>query len=95
MDRIVKGSPIKPMPTWIMVAGIAGAAIIVFLGYGCYLGSTPEGKDRAKLRHMFEYCKAEEEKAKEDPTTRGASDLAHQTCEKIKADYRQKWGRDP
>ncbi|WP_141108003.1 hypothetical protein [Azotobacter beijerinckii] len=33
---------------------------VSFLGYGAYLSSTPEGKERAKLRAAIELCRKEE-----------------------------------
>ena len=39
---------------WIVVVVVLG--VVAFLGFGLYVGSTPEGKRRAQARDAYEYC---------------------------------------
>jgi len=68
----------------------------LFLGFGAYLSSTPDGKARIKERSAIDYCESEYARLREDPRmTRGALGIAYGACEQMKADYRRKWNREP
>jgi hypothetical protein len=78
---------------------VMGGAIlfVILLSYGCLLGAMdPESEARAKDRDVISYCEDQYQEMKDDPRlSKGARGIAYGACEKLKADYRQKWNREP
>lgn len=64
----------------------------LFMGFGIYIGSTPEGKERAKQRDEIEFCWQQQSKKSLDP---GIARLMAATCEKMEYEYKNKWGHSP
>lgn len=71
---------------------ILGALIVAFLGFGAILGNTPEGRARQAERDKIDVCW--------DTQQRKSMDYAQQrilagACEKMEADFRNRFGRNP
>jgi hypothetical protein len=71
---------------------IAGALLLAFLAYGFYVANTPDGEARIKERRTIEACW--EQQGRKSLTPQAARFVAG-ACEKLEADYRAKWNRDP
>ncbi|CAB5577554.1 Uncharacterised protein [Pseudomonas putida] len=68
------------------------ALFIAFLAFGFYVGSTPEGKAKARARDAIELCR------KEERTYTGSSDarsIISGACRKLDADFRARFGHAP
>jgi len=68
------------------------AVIVVFLGYGAYVNSTPEGKAKSKDRQAIDYCWSTQKKKSNTPEQ--ARFIAG-ACEKMENDFRAKYGVNP
>lgn len=78
--------------TALVVAGL----FVLFVVWGFTIASTPEGKERIKMRDAIAYCDKSTERLKQDPRmTPDAIGFAMDTCEKMRDDYRGKWNREP
>lgn len=73
------------------------AAVIVFLGYGCYrIRTNPDAAQRTQERNAIANCEDGYDRATDDPrNSRESLALVYGACAQLKADFRQKWGRDP
>lgn len=82
---------------WLRNTVIAvGVLFFLFLAWGAFIAGTPEGKQRISERRVIDYCDSETERLKDDPRmTRGALGLHMDACDKLRNDYRAKWGREP
>lgn len=84
------------MTALLWTVGIVVVGFVILMMFGASISSTPEGKERSSERFAIEYCEDEYDKLKEDPRmTRGALAIAYGACEKMKDDFRAKWGREP
>lgn len=69
-----------------------GGAVAAFLIFGATVGNTPEAKARMASKDAISLCWKEQERKSLTP---GAQRFVAGTCEKMEADYRAKWGRNP
>lgn len=60
----------------------------LFLLYGFYIISTPEGKQRTKDREAYRYCM---QTLKDNP----GNPIAKDACEMLREDFTRKYGRNP
>lgn len=75
---------------WLIGVPVGGFVILMIVG-SC-AGGSPEGQARASARDAIELCWTEQSKKSLDP---GAARFVAGACEKMEADYRTKWGRNP
>lgn len=78
--------------------GVLSVVVLGFalLAYGCQVASTPEGQERIAERRAIETCEQAVTRAKDDPrTSRETYALLYDGCERMKAEYRQRWQREP
>lgn len=71
---------------------VAGAAIVAFFAYGFVAGSSPDAQARARARDAIALCWKEQERKSLPPEQ---ARFVAAACEKLEADYRARWGRDP
>lgn len=69
-----------------------GGAVAAFLIFGATVGNTPEAKARMASKDAISLCWKEQERKSLTP---GAQRFVAGACEKMEADYRAKWGRNP
>jgi hypothetical protein len=74
-----------------VLTGVAVAGAL-FLAWGFMLSASPEGKERARQRAVIERCERETDVP---ALSDRAKVIAYHACEKLKADYRAQWGREP
>lgn len=79
------------------VIGLGAIIVGGFLAYGCMrLNTDPDAQASATERDAIAYCESEYARLKErqsmDPA---ALQLASDTCDMMKVDYRHKWNREP
>lgn len=80
------------MSTTSKIFTVAGSAFVAFMGFGFYLANTPDGRERIAQRDTIEACwNAQGGKA----LTAGSARLVAGACERLEADYRAKWNREP
>lgn len=90
----------SPSSRLLKLAGWGALAVVAllagFLFWGYTLSSTPEGKERSKLRDAIWYCDKEYDRMARNPSTTPGMLVMHRAaCEKLKDDFRQRWGREP
>ena len=68
------------------------ALVVAFLGFGFYVGSTPEGKARAKARTAIEICRDRESSYIGPESSR---EIITGACKILEDKYRAKFGREP
>lgn len=67
--------------------------IVLFLGYGFALSSTPDGKKQNEERFAISYCR---DNAKKDSKgDAGIESLLMGACDRMAEDYRLKYGVNP
>ncbi|HAT8005121.1 hypothetical protein [Citrobacter koseri] len=66
--------------------------IVAFLGFGFYVGSTPEGKEKQAARDAISYCWSTQNK-KSNSASQGQ--FIAGACEKMEDDFRVKYGVNP
>jgi hypothetical protein len=71
---------------------VVGLLLLAFFGYGFIVSSTPEGKARAHERDVIALCWEEQERKSLSPE---AARFVAGACEKLEADFRNKWKREP
>lgn len=69
-----------------------GAALVAFTAFGAYLANTPDGQDRTAQREVIAACWEEQARKSLEP---GTARLVAGACERLEADFRQKWNREP
>lgn len=82
----------KPMSTiskLFLGVVIAGG---LFLAWGFYLTSTPDGKERARQRAAIDLCWKEQARKS---ATLGEQRFIAGACENMVSQFRARWGRDP
>lgn len=79
--------------------GILGKLIIflvvataLFLGFGAYVGSTPEGKAKAQAREAIEQCRQNERTFIGSASARS---IITGACEKLEGDFYRQFGYRP
>lgn len=80
------------MPIWLWI--VIGVVVLLgaFLAWGSRLASTPEGQARAQERDAIAECRRQVDDDLQDRSTRR---FVRGVCEKLEADYRRKWNRNP
>ncbi|WP_411959404.1 hypothetical protein ACK56M_09960 [Pseudomonas sp. s4] len=68
------------------------ALVVAFLGFGFYVDSTPEGKERSKARAAIELCR-DREASYEGPEA--AREIITGACKLLEKDFRSKFGSEP
>lgn len=68
---------------WTVLAVIAGGG--AFLGFGAYIGSTPEGKARSQSRAAIDLCHEERDK---QPRSTSTWHFVDKACKKLEQDLR-------
>ncbi|HBP0911844.1 TPA: hypothetical protein L5599_003515 [Pseudomonas aeruginosa] len=68
---------------WAALAVIAGG--VAFLGFGAYIGSTPEGKARSQARAAIDLCREERDR---QPSGSSTWQFVDRTCKKMEQDLR-------
>jgi hypothetical protein len=89
---IEKGEYPKGMPRWLVGVMVLVGGFALFLAWGMFLGSTPDGKARRGEREAITECRRQVDDELQDLNTRR---FVRDVCEKMEADYRLKWNRDP
>ena len=67
-------------------------SLAAFMTFGFYSANTPEGRARSQDRAVIERCRDDQSSASLSP---GSVRSMASTCEKLEADYRAKWNREP
>lgn len=70
----------------------AAVLVIAFLGFGAYIGSTPEGKTKASARYAIDLCHREESNYS---GSAGAKSIISGACRKLENDFRSQFGHAP
>lgn len=65
---------------------------VLFLVFGFFVSSTPDGKARAREKLAIEYCWETQGKKSLDPS---AARFAAGACEMMEEDFRRRWGFKP
>ena len=83
--------PEKPKKAnwWLRVPLILLGLFVAFIAFGMVVGSTPEAQERSKNRYAIEYCWSEQKKPSVEPE---AARFMAGACEKMEAEFRQKYG---
>jgi hypothetical protein len=68
------------------------APILAFFAFGFYASNTPEGKARAQARQGIETCWDEQKRKSFSP---GEQRFIAGACERMEADFRQRYGASP
>ncbi|HYQ55405.1 MAG TPA: hypothetical protein VES70_33770 [Pseudomonas sp.] len=68
------------------------ALIVVFLAFGFYVGSTPEGQERSKARRAIELCRDREASYRGSEASR---EIITGACEILEDKFRSQFGREP
>lgn len=92
MSRSAKQSTDAGMPTWLIVVIAIVLIVGAFLAWGSHLASSPEGQARAVERNAIAQCRRQVDDELQSLSTRR---FIRGTCEKMEADYRRKWNRNP
>ncbi len=71
---------------------VLAALVAAFLIYGATVANTPEAKARMAAQDAISLCWKEQERKSLTP---GAQRFVAGACEKMEADYRAKYGRNP
>lgn len=87
----------KPIGLFGKLAITLIALFICFIGFGAFLaGGDPTFDERSKASDTISYCESEYKRLQATPgISTGALRIASGACEKLKADYRSRWNREP
>ena len=66
--------------------------VAAFLGFGFYVGSTPEGKAKAQARDAIDLCHHEESSYSGSASARS---IISGACRKLENDFRDQFGHEP
>lgn len=77
---------------WKWVVGVPVGLVVAFLGFGAFVGNSPEGNARAAERDAIKFCWQEQSRKSLDPST---ARFAASACERMEENYRKQWGRNP
>ncbi|MEQ4644684.1 hypothetical protein ACIS7S_12075 [Providencia sp. DFU6] len=66
--------------------------VVAFLGFGAFVSSTPEGKEKSKARDAIKYCWSEYDKKS---ITDEQKRFIAGACEKMESDFRSNYGVNP
>lgn len=80
----------------LILLAIPVGIFLIFFVQAMLSSDDPEVKARHKAADVIEYCEADYQKKTQDPRlSREALGFVYGVCEKLKDDYRAKYGRDP
>ncbi len=89
---VADAAPQQFMTTTRKVFLILGVLVVGFFGFGFILASSPDGKARSHERDVIAYCWQQQERKSIEPAM---ARFVAGTCEKLEADFRVKWNREP
>lgn len=69
-----------------------GVLVAAFFAIGAINASTPEGQARTHEREVIAQCRGQQDRGSLSP---GALSSVASVCEKLEAEYRAKWNREP
>lgn len=75
-----------PLWPWVLFAVVGGGVLLISMG------STPEARERGTIRRAIEACWTDQKRPSLDPAT---ARLAAATCERMEADFVEKYGVKP
>jgi hypothetical protein len=84
-------APDKPKKTrwWLLIVLVVFALLLVMF---YIIGSSPAVQERANAKENIDFCWSEQKRPSFDPAT---ARFVAGACEKMEADYREKYGRSP
>jgi hypothetical protein len=75
---------------WIL--GVVLVLATLALARGAYLANTPEGQQRSRERDAIAACREAQNDTLQELATRR---LIREGCDRLAADFRRKWNREP
>ncbi|UVL53982.1 hypothetical protein [Pseudomonas sp. B21-035] len=82
----------KGMGVLAKISITAVALLVAFLGFGAYVGSTPEGKAKSEARAAIDLCR-DRESSYSGPAN--ARSIISGACQMLEDDFRRKFGHAP